>query len=147
VKVDRRSASARLLTAAVAAGSVYAGIASARLSTQLFAKPPATGRSASIDEQFAPLRTTAGDIRAAVERAGWPVDADIALIVDVGEGAPVTNAAQVQYALSYVLYPKRIWLEAPPRPVHRAIFIGTPNGPPSARVHGVSPLLTLVDLE
>src|SRR5687767_16026815 len=86
VKRAIRSAAAVSVIAGMAGGFVYSGIASARSYARLFDKPAAWGDSASIDEQIAALDVSAAQVREAVQRAAWPRDADVSLVVDARQG-------------------------------------------------------------
>jgi len=104
---------------------VYSGAASVRLYAELFFRPAAMGPSVSIDEQIASLKMSSAEIREAVQRAAWPADADVSLTVDARVGGGELNATQLQYAFSYLLYPKRIWLKPAASATRHGIVIGS----------------------
>jgi len=136
-----------VLLVGLAAGFVYSGIASMRLYAGLFARPASTGAAASIDEQVASLKLSAAEIRAAVQRAAWPADADVSLTVGQRDGGGALNATQLHYALSYLLYPKRIWLTSAPPATRHGIVIGSPDHVSHTEIVRVSDLMMLVKLK
>jgi len=144
--VTGRRAAARCLLAAFAAGFLYSGIASARLYARLFDRPAARGPLASIDEQVAPLKVSPAEITAAVRRAAWPDDAGVSLTID-RDAAGGLNATQLHYALSYLLYPKQIWLDPPPGATRYGIVIGPSVSASHTKIEKVSDAMTLVDLK
>jgi hypothetical protein len=145
--IESRKAAARCLLVAFAAGFVYSGSASARLYARLFDRPAARGPLASIDEQVAPLKVSPAEIRAAVRRAAWPDDADVSLTIDARGADGGLSATQLHYALSYVLFPKRIWLAPSPRATRYGIVIGPSASATHTTIERVSDIMTLVDLK
>ena len=143
---ESRRAAARCLLAAFAAGFVYSGVASAQLYARLFGQPAARGPLASIEEQVAPLKVSPAEITAAVRRAAWPDDADVALTIE-RDSAGGLNPTQLHYALSYLLYPKRIWLAPPPSAMRYGIVIGPSISASHTAIEQVSDTMTLVDLK
>ncbi len=143
MRAELRRAAAGVLLSGLAAGFVYAGIASARLYVELFARPAASA-SASIDEQVAALKLSSGEIRAAVRRAAWPEDADVSLTFDDRHDSADLNRTQLHYALSYLLYPKRIRLTSGPSETRYRIAVGPHREFRHASVERVSDVLALV---
>jgi hypothetical protein len=144
VIAERRRAAAGFLIAGLAAGFVHSGVASARLCVELFRRPAAAGASASIDEQVAPLKLSAAEIRAAVHRAGWPADADVSLVLGKRHDGADLNATQLHYALSYLLYPRRLWVTPGPPATRHGIAIGLDADVAHAHVERVSDIMLLV---
>ena len=143
MKADPRRAAAAVLLSGLAAGFLYTGTASARLYVELFARPAASA-SASIDEQVAMLELSSAEIRAAVRRAAWPEDADVSLTFDDQYDTIDLNRTQLHYALSYLLYPKRIRLTPGAPETRYRIAVGPDGEFHHARVERVSGMMALV---
>jgi len=126
-------------------GFAYSAIASMQLYGQVFSRPPATGQAASIDDHVASLHLTSAQIRDAVERAGWLPDADVALIFNPPHRPGDEDRSGIHFGLSYLLYPRRIWLRSAPASTRHAIVIGS-GADAGERAHRVSDVLMLVDL-
>jgi hypothetical protein len=143
VRAEPRRTAAAVLLSGLAAGFLYAGIASARLYVELFARPAASA-SASIDEQVAALKLSSAEIRAAVRGAGWPEDADVSLTFDDRDDRIDLNRTQLHYALSYLLYPKRIRLTSGRTETRYCIAVGPHGEFRHASVERVSDMMALV---
>ncbi len=145
MKTDSTRAKAVLVLAMLVAGFVYSGLATARMYAGLFLQAPAIGAQASIDQQFARLNTSSEEIRAAIRRASWPADADVAVSVSTGDMGSEMNVTQLQYAFGYLLYPMRIRVECATLPTRHAIVIGAPDDAAHTIVARVSDVMTLVE--
>jgi hypothetical protein len=153
--MNRRCLGAIVILIMLPAGLAYSGVATFRLYRQIFQAPRATGPAVTIDAYVAPLQIeSAAEIRAAVERAGWVSDADVSLVADVSSALSAQEIGQVHFAMSYLLYPRRIWLRSPSdaleavshRGTRHVLLIGHSNPFGRDTAHQVSSMLHLVNL-
>ena len=135
-------------------GFAYSGLATLRLFRELFAAPPVSGPTSTIDAYIVPLGLASGDrLREAVHRAEWESDAEVAFVVDPSV-VSAEQRSQLYMAASYLLYPARVLLKSPDKvlatPSHgrarRVIVVGYSNLFPDASVEKVSGVLRLVSL-
>jgi hypothetical protein len=95
------------------AGFLYSGFATLRLYGQVLQESVVTGPFGTIDGFLKPVNLSSGSqLRLAVERAGWPSDADVVLRAP-DEVLSRQDLYQVYYSTSYLLYPRRVWLDSP----------------------------------
>jgi hypothetical protein len=138
------------------AGFAYSTAATAGLYRDVFRSARSEGPSATIDSHVAVVdASSAEQIRSAVERAGWPRDADVSL-VDVGPARLSTeDTARIRFSLGYLLYPRRIWsrsaveaeMAARRHDERYIIAVGGAIAFPGAISHRVTPTLSLVELQ
>jgi hypothetical protein len=135
-------------------GFARSGLATVRLYRDLFAAPAVSGPTATIDSYLIPLDLASGDqLRQAVKRANWEVNAEMSLVVDVSSLSP-TQRSQVYLAASYLLYPARVSLRSsadvlatPSAGISRRIIVAGPSNPFSgAPTEEISGMLRLVSL-
>jgi len=95
------------------AGFAYSGLATVRLYTEVLQKPVVAGPFGTLDAFLKPVNLSRGDpLSAAVQHANWPADADVVVVAD-GHELPRQELYQVYYSISYLLYPRRVWLASP----------------------------------
>ncbi len=95
------------MTAMLAAGFVYSGVATVRGARDLFRVPAVSGDSFSIDAYLAPANLSSGaELRRAARCLG-PISGEIVLLADVPALSP-HDLQQISYAAGYLLYPYRV---------------------------------------
>ena len=137
------------------AGFAYSGLATIALYRKALGAPRFSGPDATIDAEVSALdAASAGEIRLAIDRAGWPREADVSL-VDEGSGRwSSEDITRAHFAMGYLLYPRRIWVRsaadaeiaASQSGQRYVIAIGGGNAFPHAPSHRVTRLLRLVVL-
>jgi hypothetical protein len=128
-------------------GFCYSGMATVRLSWQLFRKPAASGPDATIDNLISVANVASGQaLRDAVNGAGWPVTDDVVVVGDAAN----RDLAQIYQSASYLLYPRRLWLafdlSAASARARHLIVIGRPSGLSESAGRPISSGLRLVDV-
>jgi hypothetical protein len=94
-------------------GFAYSGAATVRLYTEALQKPAVAGPFGTLDAFLKPVNLSTGDpLSAAVRQANWPADADVVVVADRHD-LPRQELYQVYYSVSYLLYPRRVWLASP----------------------------------
>lgn len=108
----RRGALTNVILAALVAGFLYAGRATAVRYYEIFREPAAGQPSASIDIHLEPAGLAgADDLRRAVAEAGWGPGEDI-LVLAASSAITRQDLYQLYYSTGYLLYPSRAWLAA-----------------------------------
>ena len=139
----------------MAAGFAYSGLATIALYRNAFSAPAVSGPDATINAEVAVLEAaSAGEIRSAVDRAGWPRVADVSLVDEGSSPLSPQDITRTYFAMAYVLYPKRIWvrsaadaeLAGSQRGQRYVIAVGGGSAFPHAPSHRITRLLRLVVL-
>lgn len=144
-----------LLAMLLVTGFLYPGVATPRLYRELFRSPRSTGAAAAIDAYLAPLQIASADeLRRAVARLNWSGDIDVSLVTDVPPTLSAQDIGQAHFAVSYALYPARVWLRSAADALaarsgkneRRILVIGDTNPFGQAIAHRISGRLWLVEL-
>jgi hypothetical protein len=101
----------KLVAAALAAGFVYAGSATAVRYYKIFNAPVAARPAATLDRYLAPLKMTADELRGHVRREGWTTNEDVLVLAAASRLSP-QDLAPAYYSVGYVLYPTHVWFAA-----------------------------------
>ena len=101
----------KLVTAALVAGFLYAGRATAVKYYEIFTAPVAARPSATLDLYLAPVDLTADELRGHVSREGWTTREDVLVLAAASTISP-QDLASVYYSVGYLLYPSRVWFAA-----------------------------------
>ena len=91
------------------AGVLYSGVASVGLYGRIFDQRSSRSVFAA-DEYLRVVDVSGDDVQKAVKHAGWPRDATVVLLAD-DRTLTRQDIYQTYYSTSYVLYPRRVWLQ------------------------------------
>jgi hypothetical protein len=94
-------------------GSAYSGAATVRLYTEALQKPAVAGPFGTLNAFLKPVNLSTGEpLSVAVQHANWPADAEVLVLAEEHDLSR-QELYQVYYSISYVLYPRRVWLASP----------------------------------
>jgi hypothetical protein len=110
--MPQRAIDAVVIVALLVSGFLYSATGTVRFYREVFARPAVGGSNGAIDENLRLVNLASGQrLREATDQAGWPADADVAVLAPVSTVSDDT-LTQLYYSFSYLLYPRRLWLAA-----------------------------------